>query len=147
MKMPEEVVFELSNELIYQSGGDQITSELMISAPIGKHERYVCQLQQKLMRAMLEVSKSVQSSNQKDSSADSQDGGMTKESVLIALRGGCEDLFGFKQTFYKMICEGLCYINGPSGKVNMTLTLLGDLSLSDKDNLVGEYIANFIQLS
>lgn len=148
MYSKEEFTFKLSKPLNYQdTQSDQDANELVLKAPIGEHEKYVCKLQQQLMQAMFKVRKLVGTENEaqsKDKDSLDEDDQVKKDMVLMALQAGCEDLYEFKCTFYKMICKGLCYIDGPNEKTKITPDLLGDLSLPDKDKLVGEYVANFI---
>lgn len=153
MYSKEEFTFKLSKPLNYQdTQSDQDTNELVLKAPIGKHEKYVCKLQQQLMQAMFKVRKLVGTENEaqsKDKDSLDEDDQVKKDMVLMALQAGCDGengFYEFKCTFYKMICfeDGLCYIDGPNEKTKITLTLLKDLSLPDKDKLVGEYVANFI---
>lgn len=155
MKMQEEIVVELYQDLNYQSNGNQTTNELILKAPIGKHERALCKLHQKLARCLLEAAKmardpgTLQEPPIPKEQEDSSDTEAQKSFTLLALRAGCkgDELYDFTQTFYKMIADGLCYINGPSGKVNVTVDLIRDLGFPDKNNILGEYIVNFIQPS
>lgn len=154
MYSKEEFVFTLSKPLNYQdTQSDQETLELVLYAPTSKHEKYVCNLQQQLMKSTLKVTKIFVN---KDKPFDNQhkisdnqeqlenDEKGKRDFVLVALKAGSDNFYEFKQTFYKMICDGLCYIDGSNDKTKITHTLLRDLSLPDKDNLVGEYVANFI---
>lgn len=144
----EEFVFELKDELEYQSGGDQKTKELVMKAPTGRHERFVCKLQQQLTKAMFNTRKLVsiegEAKVETPEVSEEEEEQAKKDFVLMALQAGCDDLYDFKQTLYKMLCDGLCYINGPVERVKLTMALLSDIPLRDKDRLVGDYVANFI---
>ena len=151
MKMREEITFDLSKKLEYQKDGNQKTQKLHLRAPTTKHERFVCEIKQAYSRATLMSLKlmgGAQNTNNVDDGSsevrEAEDSGPDLQAFWMVMEAGCEDLFKFKSTFYKMLCEGLCYIDGDTGKANMTTSLIDDMSLSDKDTMIGLYFENFI---
>ena len=161
--MPEEFVFTLSNDLNYQdSSGDNHTNELICKAPVSKHEKTVSDLQQLLAKAMMEAQKLVSKEQleiaaeeakkikeNKDDLPDATEESIQEnaESVLMAIKASSVDFFAYKNLVYDLLCNDLCFMRGNDSSSRMTKTLLIDMSLQDKDKLVGEYSANFIMPS
>ena len=153
MIIQEKFIFKLSSELEYQDkNGNNTTDEITLKAPVSKHEEAVCKLQQAVMKSMLVLMKiSGADKNKPDTENEiinpqEEDKEKTADSYIHALKAGCDNLYELKQVFYNMISNDLAYIAGSSGDERLTKTLIGDLSLSDKDKLLGQYLANFIPL-
>lgn len=146
--MVVEFIFDLERQLNYQdSQGDNNTVELLLKPPVGKHERHVSQLQQQLSRATVSAQKLIANNNVSDDSNIEEEDISIKDKadfILTALRISDIDFFEYKKCLYKMLCDDLCFIKANTGNVCITKTLIGDLTLRDKDKLVGEYSAHFI---
>lgn len=148
--MSEEFVFNLSTDLNYQdSTGDCFTRELLLKAPIGKHEKSVCDLQQMLSKAMLSAQSLINKAKVNNDTPESEnDIDLTVEEksefILTCLRASDISFYDYKYCLYKMITNDLCFIRAKEKDIRVTMTLINDLSLNDKDKLVGDYSANFI---
>lgn len=153
MLQQEEFKFQLTKSLNYQDEmGDHNTDELLLKAPVGRHEAYVCKLQQGLMKSVMAAQALAQSNSKlEDKTIDNSEKADpsiedTAYGFLSGLRAGSQDLMAFKKVFYSLLLDGICLIEGGTKQINITRTLLDKLSLNDKDKLLGEYLANFIQL-
>ena len=169
MRIREEIVFKLKSKLEYQSGGVHYTKELLLRAPIAKHDRHVRKIQQLLTQCQLKTAQSlsgeamkVQLENAKledTASAEAQEKPGSKkidekkeiedqaEGFLTALKGGSQGtdkLFNNIEIFYDLFCDEICFIKGPNGDVPITRDLLNEIHFLERDQMVGEYIANFI---
>lgn len=157
MLMPEEFVFTLSSDLAYMgSSGDSTTRELICKAPVSKHEKTVSDLQQMLAKAMMDAAKSLSreqlaEAGKKDkeelTTAQKEPEKMDAAAILMSVKSSSIDFFAYKNLVYDLLCSDLCFMKGNDSNSVMTKTLLSEMSLQDKDKLVGEYSANFIMAS
>lgn len=149
MLYKEEIVFALTKEVSYQDeSGDHMASELILKAPTGKQEKATAVLQQKLMKAAMTCNKLM--NIEADESTESPNAGDEPSLeaqcayILTALKVSSDDYFDYKCCLYRMLSNGLGFIEGSTSKVKLTQTIIDEISLKDKDRLVGEYTANFI---
>lgn len=163
MLMPEEFIFTLSTDLDYtDSSGNATTRELICKAPVSKHEKTASDLQQMLAKAMMDAAKLLSNEQiavaaEAEKKAKEKKGELTAApeepekmdagAILMSIKSSSIDFFAYKNLVYDLLCSDLCFMKDNDSNNPMTRTLLSDMSLQDKDKLVGEYSANFIMAS
>ena len=150
----DEFEFELSNKIKYQSPrGEEESNILLLKPPLPKHERTVTKLQQKFARVVAESARKNreyesrnQSTKEKDQNVPASEDKKSPapSEVIIVLQQSDIDFYDFKEDFYGMISNGLCFIGD---NVKATKDLLNKMSFDDKDKLLGEYFVNFMMPS
>jgi len=148
MLMREQIIFELKSELKYQAQGEHETKELILKAPIAKHERYVRPIQQLITQALLSVESKLshRTPPEKEEEDPSKEASLEEKGTtfLNILQGGSENYMESLEKFYSLFCDGICCITTPSGEISLTRDLLKDIPFLEKDRMIGVYIANFI---
>lgn len=138
----DEFEFELSTKIKFQSpAGEEESNILLLKSPLAKHERTLTKLQQKFVKAIIDAGRK-NASNQSSKKTEQKTPSATE--VIIVLQQSDLDYYDFKEDFYSMILNGLCFIGDG---IKVTKDLLSNVSFDDKDKLLGEYFANFMMPS
>lgn len=133
--------FTLSESIEYQSeGSTQTASMLELTAPSVNNRKRVAKLKQGFMRAIndLQGDKSVEG-GEKD-----KDHKIKPEEVLALLQMGSVEYDEYIDIFVNLLVSGVCKIDG---KEPLTAIRVDNISFTDIERLLGEYLVNFILTS
>jgi hypothetical protein len=150
MKFKKEFEYILSESFKYSHEGQHLDAKrLLLRAPSAKYLELIGEIQGMYMSAMIKISGMINSSkrekdntNQEDTSKKSKDddGSTTFGLVLSGMNG--EEIKKFNQSFIKLFTtEDICLIDG---KEKMTDSLLQEMHYKEVQNIMGEYIKNFL---
>ena len=147
-KITKEFEFELSESLTYlHEGGESKTKTLLFKAPSNSQEVLIDQLRKPLMKALTDAGRdSVESekkskTSKKEKKENDKNDKMDGATLLLMLYGADLDITEFKENFWTMILDDLCLV---ARRIKFTRTLLNEICLDDRDEILGEYTANFI---
>lgn len=140
----QTLVFNLSEALEYaKAGSTETTFSLEIVPPAPNHHGVVMSLAQKVMRAMFDARKlTADTEPGENNGADEPDADakMTPEFVRMMLLGSSIPFDDFLVPFFKIL-EKTCTMDG---ELQITQAIWDRLPIKDKNNLLFEYVANFI---
>jgi hypothetical protein len=140
----KEFSYKLEVPIIYQcQTGEKEAKQLLFKAPRNKHKDKLCELRKELISAMGKYS---EQSVSKDAVSDVKkevktEDGLSKEFILFFMYGPYLDIKKYREIFWDMVTDGLCFIEND---VPLTKSLVADLDADDEDEIIGEYTANFI---
>jgi len=132
-----EFIYKLETPVSYHGkGNEEQAYELILKAPSNKQRRECAQLRQGFFKALNDL----QSSGSKEQSeGGSQDIG-GKEVLTMILMSGV-DYVEYVETFRDLALNDIVWINEQQ---RVTSPIFDNMSENDTQNMMGEYIANFL---
>ncbi len=143
----KEKIVQLGMPITYHAGSDEVEAGFVtLLAPTSKNLAECGRIKQGFMRAAVDISErnSKNGSDDSDKKEDSDDGSMPSgEEVMQMIYISNVDVTNLLLEFREMLKNvGLL-----EGEYKMTSPIISSLSPFDIENLLGEYIANFIAAS
>lgn len=136
-----EFIFQLTTPIFYQEGGDARvpTNEIILKAPSNKQRRETAKLKQGFFRAMKELqSENNNNEDVKKEGKEEQFGGTQMLSIIMMSK---VDLVEYQETFRQLLLNNIAFVK--EGQ-KLTSHAYDDISGEDSDNMMGEYISNFL---
>lgn len=138
-----EFIFELTQELGYQQGGEHLTTKtLILKAPSNKVRRQCANLKQGFFRAINSLSKGSEGS--KEDGKEKDEGSIDGKAVLTAIMASDVSLADYQEDFKSMLLGGVCWI---VDDIKMTDPIFNEMLDMETERLMGEYITNFLLTS
>lgn len=149
-KLIKEFEFILTDSIKYDYDGQKVTGfSLTLKAPGNIHSRFC----NKLSKAFLNSSRALaaqelaKNGNKPIESSSSEDSKITGQMIVTVMRL-TEDMDELHEAFKKFMCfvtpQNLGFVCLIDGKCIMTEHYYEQMSMSDTDKLLGEYIQNFL---
>lgn len=139
----EEIRYELKNPFTYHYKGEEKEAQFItLNAPTMKHMKHREPLKQAFYQAVLDL----QNNTTDDKPQTKSDETMKGEDILMLLRASQKvNTFQLGLHFVQLlISKGIALIDGSEP---VTQKVVDDLDPEDFDNLMGDYLANFIAAS
>jgi len=143
-KFTKDFEFKLSDELTYasQEFGEKKTTKLVLFAPSNSDKKIATKLRYIIINNMSKQSSVQQSNIDKKADTAKIEKNDLKTFVMAFIYNLPEDeMERFKELFWDLMYQNKCLIDN---KTPINSHLAEKISLDDEDELIGEYIANFI---
>ena len=139
-KLKKSVEVSLESSVPYHAGGEEVHAKsVTLYPPKGKHRKRTQGIKQGFFRAIEYHRKSGDEAADDGKKVEKEISG---EEVYAMIMMSDADLDRFEDDFRKLLTtEGICKVDG---EVDLTTTILDELSDNDYDKIVGAYLGNFI---
>lgn len=139
MKLRQEFEYQLNQPLEYHSGGAVVEAKtLLCVAPSMNQLNQTAKLKQGFFKALKNAQ---QSRNQAQETQAPADVDLNADMVMGILYMGDIDLVDYFNDFKSLLINGVCKIDG---LVDLSAHNLNKMAISDLEQLLGQYIANFL---
>ena len=139
MLIRDEFEFALSRPITYHHNGQSEEASLLIlKAPSYKQDEERTRIQQGFHRALTGLNSGGESKDKPVATEEVKIGGTDIFAIMLA---SAVDMVAFKKDFKKLLTSGVCMVEG---RESLTSPLYDKIYPEDLDNLMGEYIGNFI---
>jgi len=134
-----DFTYKLINPVKFANNGKQDEIDyLVLSSPSANQLQHSRQLKQFIMRGIIEVS----SKQSTDNNDDEKKGKINSEIVLLMIYGSSIDVNEYFNSFKRLLKTGIAKINGTD--IELIPDLYDKLCGDDIDNILGEYVENFL---
>jgi hypothetical protein len=143
-KFKKEFELKLSEPLTYQcSTGEKKTDTLLFKAPSNSQAKLLNKLRKELIKAIFQNSLRNQNVSEKikDPNKTDDSGELDAIAILFILYGSDFDLSIYTELFWKLILDNICFV---ARDIPLTESLLNDIYYEDREEILGQYTANFI---
>lgn len=135
------MIFKLSEKLTYdKSGGSAETFELELVAPSKQDKKFKRKVKQMVNSGMLSLQSIAQEGNKADNDENTS---MTGKDFMSLMSATDPKKFDYPE-FCDFMEKSLIDFIKVDDKVNMTSSLMDKLNDDDQENLIGEWVVNFI---
>lgn len=132
--------FTLSNPITYHSGGEnKPTTLLTFYAPSSKNRKKVFQLKQGAKRAIKDLMSLFDGENKQSEGNEEPDGSAMLEVLQMSDSISYDD---YVELFVDLVTSGVCKVD--YSEVFLTARMVEDMTCSDLEKIMGEYLVNFI---
>lgn len=138
-KYKSEFTFKLIKPIPYHDGGNSeaIAKELILKAPSNRQRRQTAKLKQGFFRALNDIQNSKQDSGESSDNAEEISG----EAVLTIIMMSKVDFADYQDVFRELLLNDIAFI---TDNQKLKSHNYDEISDTDSDKLMGEYIANFL---
>ncbi len=151
-----QIEYTLTAPFTYTNGGRQCAAtKLVMTAPCNKHSKYTCYLKSVVAKSLITIRKNqavlvgddvVEDKTPVSDKASDDDSGITGGIVTYGMYADDSvDMEKVSHMFCSLLCSDLCTIDDT--KENMTTAYYNLISAHDSEEILGEYLANFLQPS
>lgn len=143
-KFKKEFELTLSEPLTYQCAtGEKKTEILVFKAPSNSHARILGKMRKELVKAIFQNSLKNPNATETNKKVDKNDDAaeLDAAAILFILYGSEFDLTIYTDLFWELIVDNICFV---TREVPLTKSLLDDIYYEDRDEILGQYTANFI---
>ena len=136
-----EFIYIIETPFDYHKGGQiEKANELILKAPSNRQRREAAKLKQGFFRAL----KSMAGDNGDVDAGDQKgDGAISGDEVISIIMMSDVDLVEYQESFRDILISGVCFV----GDIKLTSPMYDNMSDSDTEKLMGEYVANFLLAS
>lgn len=135
------MIFKLSEKLTYdKEGGSAETFELELIAPSKQDKKFKRKVKQMVNSGMLSLQDIAQEGNKVDNKDDPK---MTGKDFMSLMSATDPKKFDYPE-FCEFMEKSLVDFIKVDDKVNMTSLLMDKLDVDDQENLIGDWVVNFI---
>ncbi len=138
MDIPEEITFQLKKHIHYSYEGEEIFGKFIILYSPTKKQMKECVF---LKQAFFRAANSIKSDGTEDKDQTQE----IKGQDIISL------LYSSDADMHKVLLSGIALLKSGAAKIegvkDMTSPMIEEMGHDDLENIIGEYIANFIVAS